>query len=199
MFKNTHLFIYSGIFIDAKHCCRFPRQHRSVPYIGTFKLWTLKDSNVCSHVQSRVWYMLLHDCALVCFTVRYCIEYSNTLCLCLAQDVWKQLWKQWGYSQYFYSFQGTVSSVQSLSHVQLFGVAATPWTAARQASLSANSWSLLRLMFIESVMPSNHLIPCHPLLLLPSIFPSIMVFSNESAFHIRWCIGHYCTFQGTIL
>ena len=76
------------------------------------------------------------------------------------------------------------SSVQSLSHVQLF---ATPWTAARQASLSIiNSWSLLKLMSIDSVMPSNHLILCHPLLLLPSIFPNIRVFSNESIFCIRW-------------
>ena len=64
---------------------------------------------------------------------------------------------------------------------------ATPWTVARQASLSiANSWSLLKLMSIESVMPSNHLIFCHPLLLLPSFFPSIRVFSKESVLHIRW-------------
>ena len=64
---------------------------------------------------------------------------------------------------------------------------ATPWTAARQASLSIiNSWSLLKLMSIESVMPSNHLILCHPLLLLPSIFLSIGAFSNGSALHIRW-------------
>ena len=63
----------------------------------------------------------------------------------------------------------------------------TPWTAAHQASLSnTNSWSLPKLMSIESVMPSNHLIFCHPLLLLPSIFPSIRVFPNESALHIRW-------------
>ena len=76
------------------------------------------------------------------------------------------------------------SSVQSLSHVRLF---ATPWTTARQASLSiTNSWSSPKPMSIESVMPSNHLILCHPLLLLPSIFLSIRVFSNESAFHIRW-------------
>ena len=75
------------------------------------------------------------------------------------------------------------SSVQSLSHVQLF---ATPWTAACQASLSiTNSRSLLKLMSIESVMPSNHLILCCPLLLLPSIFPSIRIFSNESVLHIR--------------
>ena len=75
-------------------------------------------------------------------------------------------------------------SVQSLSHARLF---ATPWTAARQASLSfTNSRSLLKLMSIESVMPSNHLILCRPLLLLPSIFPSIRVFSNESVLPIRW-------------
>ena len=76
------------------------------------------------------------------------------------------------------------SSVLSLSHVQLF---ATPWTAACQASLSiTSSQSLLKLMSITSVMPSNHLILCHPLLLLPSIFPSIRVFSNESVICIRW-------------
>ena len=76
------------------------------------------------------------------------------------------------------------SSVQSLSCVRLF---ATPWTAARQAFLSiTNSQSLLKLMPIESVMPFNHLILCCPLLLLFSIFPSIRVFSNESALCIRW-------------
>ena len=75
-------------------------------------------------------------------------------------------------------------SVQSLSCVRLF---ATPWTAARQASLSINnSRSLLKLMSIKLVMPSNHLILCHPLLLLPPIFPSIRVFSNESVLCIRW-------------
>ena len=76
------------------------------------------------------------------------------------------------------------SSVQSLSRVQLF---ATPWIAARQASLSiTNSGSLLKLMSIESEMPSNHLILCHPLLLLPPIPPSIRVFSNESTLLMRW-------------
>ena len=76
------------------------------------------------------------------------------------------------------------SSVQSLSHV---GLIATPWIAACQACLSINnSWSLLKLMSIELVMPSNHLILCHPLLLLPSVFPSIRVFSCESVLHIRW-------------
>ena len=77
-----------------------------------------------------------------------------------------------------------LSSVQPLSCVQLF---ATPWTAAPQASLSiTNSRNLLKLMYIESVMPSNHLILSRPLLLLPSICPSIRVFSNESVLHIRW-------------
>ena len=77
-----------------------------------------------------------------------------------------------------------MNSVQSLSHVQLF---VTPWTEAHKASLSiTNSRSLLKLMSIESVMPSNHLILCPPLLLLPSIFPKIKIFSNESALRIRW-------------
>ena len=78
----------------------------------------------------------------------------------------------------------SISSVQSLIPVQLF---VTSWTAARQASLSiTNSQDLLKLMSIEVVMPSNHLIHCHLLLFPPSIFPSIRVFSNESALHIRW-------------
>ena len=84
---------------------------------------------------------------------------------------------------YIYNSVYMLSSVQLLSCVQLF---VTPWIAARQASLSiTNTWSLLKLMSIESVMPSNHLIPSRPLLLLPSIFPSIRVFSNESALRIR--------------
>ena len=76
------------------------------------------------------------------------------------------------------------SSVQLLTHVWLF---VTPWAAARQASLSiTSSWSLLKLMSIELVMPTNHLILYHPLLLLSSIFPSIRVFSNQSVLRIRW-------------
>ena len=77
-----------------------------------------------------------------------------------------------------------ISSVQSLGCLQLF---ATPWTAAHQAPPSiTNSQSSLKLMSIKSVMPSNHLILCHPLLFLPSVFPSIRVFSTESVLHIRW-------------
>ena len=83
------------------------------------------------------------------------------------------------------------SPAQSLSHVQCFS---TTWTTACQASLSiTNSQSLLNLVFIESVMPSNHLILCHPLLLLPSVFPRIRVFSSESALPIRW--PKYWTFS----
>ena len=83
-----------------------------------------------------------------------------------------------------YSIKQKFSSVQPLSRVQLF---ATPWITARQASLSiTNSRSSLRLVSIESVMPSSHLILCHPLFLLPPIPPSIRVFSNESALRMRW-------------
>ena len=82
------------------------------------------------------------------------------------------------------SYRVQIVAVQSLSRVQLF---ATPWTAACQASLSfTNSQNLLKLMSIESVMPSSHLILCCPLLLPPSIFPRIRVFSSESALHTRW-------------
>ena len=86
-----------------------------------------------------------------------------------------------------------ISSVQFLSHVQLF---ATPWTAARQASLSiTNSWSLLKFMSIESVMPSNHLILCCPLFFPPSIFPSNRIFSCESVICTRWPNYWSCSFS----
>ena len=92
--------------------------------------------------------------------------------------LWPWLWPHW------FSASVQFSSVQLLSRVRLF---ATPWTAACQASLSiTNSRSPPKPMFIESVVPSNHLILCHPLLLLPSIFPSIRVFSNESTLHMKW-------------
>ena len=88
----------------------------------------------------------------------------------------------------------SVQLVQSLSRVRLF---ASPWNAAHQASLSiTNSRILLKLMCTESVMPSNHLILCYPLLLLPSIFPSIRVFSNESVLPIRW--SKYWSFSFSI-
>ena len=88
------------------------------------------------------------------------------------------------FSRLFYFLESSVTSVQLLSHVRLF---VTQWTAAGQASLSiTNSQDLLKLMSIKLVMPFNHFIFCCPLLLLPSIFPSIRVFSKESVFRIRW-------------
>ena len=84
---------------------------------------------------------------------------------------------------YQFQFSHSVASDSLRSH----GLFATPWTTVHQASLSiTNSWSLLKLMSTESVMPSNHLILCHPFLLPASIFPSIRVFPNESVLHIRW-------------
>ena len=131
----------------------------------------------------------------------YCFRYNEWICLFLLDlmerkdhHVFKLLsvyWLKKGISLLF-SFESSksefehipISLVQLFSHIWLL---ASPWTAAPQASLSiTNSWSLLKLMFIESMMSSNHLILCHPLLLLPSIFPSIRVFSTESALHIRW-------------
>ena len=93
------------------------------------------------------------------------------------------------FSLFVLSLARVFSSVQSLSYVQLF---ATPWTAVLQASLSTtSSQNLLKLMSIELVMPSNHLILCCPLLLLPPIFPSIRVFSNESVLCIRWPLEYW--------
>ena len=102
----------------------------------------------------------------------------------LPSRIWKSLVLfSWQYS-YLYKFNKNLSSVQSLSRVWLF---ATPWIAACQASLSiTNSQSLLKLMSMKLVMPSNHLILCHLFLFPPSLFPSIRVFSNESTLHIRW-------------
>ena len=96
-------------------------------------------------------------------------------------------------TQLFVQFN-SISLVQVFRHVWLF---TTPWTVAHQTSLSiTNSWNLLRLMFIESVMPPNHLILCCALLPLPSVFPSIRIFSDESALCIRWT--KYCSFSFSI-
>ena len=113
--------------------------------------------------------------------------FSNFCHICyLIQNSQKQSGQDRNYLNFYMEIdtQERFSSVQSLSHVRLF---VTPWTTARQASLSiSNGQSPPKPMFIESVMPSNHLMLCHPLLFPPSIFPSIMVFSNQSALHIRW-------------
>ena len=112
--------------------------------------------------------LFLVGCCLWGYTVRH--DWSD-LATAAAGDIWKRV----------------ISLVPSFSHVQL---PVTPRTTAHQASLSiTNSWSLLKLMSIESVMPSNHLIFCHPLLFPPSILPRIRVFSNESVLHIRWPKG----------
>ena len=104
---------------------------------------------------------------MILFPYHKILSYAKTVCIVVALWMWVQF-----------------SPVQLLSHVRLF---ATPWTAALQASLSiTNSQSLLKLMSIESVMPCNHLILCCPLLLPPSIFPSIWIFSSESVLCIRW-------------
>ena len=117
------------------------------------------------------------------------ISTSHTsTCFMLPGAVFLKFGQNFGY--YLFQF----NSVQLLSRVQLF---ATPWTAARQASLSiTNSQSLLRLMSIESVRPSNHLVLCRPLLLLPPIFPSIGIFSSESALRMRW--PKYWSFSSNI-
>ena len=108
---------------------------------------------------------------------------------------------QWKWYNHVGKQSGSSSNVRvnivvlSLSHIWLF---VTPWTVAHQASLSFTiSWSLPKLMSIELVMPSNHLILCRPLCLLPSIFPSIRVFSNKSALHIRW--PKYWSFSFSII
>ena len=122
----------------------------------------LKGKGLCPVSQLLFWY--LGHCGCLLFVVRKKESLKN-------------------YSS-FKTMASSFSSVQSLSCIQLF---ATSWTTARQASLSiTNSWSPPKPMSIKSVMLSNHLILCRPLLLLPSIFPSIRVFSNKSALHIRW-------------
>ena len=135
-------------------------------------------------------------CVCVCVCSSACtyrlVHISDLIFSCLSYLIWEEwylssraLWKikKLVFSKIFRR-PDQFNSVQSLSHVQLF---ATPWTAARQTSLSiTSSWRLLKLMSIKSVMQSNHLILCRPLLLPPSIFPSFRVFSYESVLLIRW-------------
>ena len=126
----------------------------------------------------------------MCFSPLFLFEFqtffSGILSFCLKYIFKNFLSKEFSCHHHHHHEQPLVqySSVQSLSHIWLF---ATPWTAVHQASLSiTNSQSPPKPMSIELVMPSNHLILCHPLLLLPSIFPGIRVFSNESTLHISW-------------
>ena len=119
----------------------------------------------------------------ICMFIKVQIIYSGHIPAYLYRELCTSL-EQWAEPRQNKTLHAHFSSVQSLSCVRLF---VTPGTATRQASLSiTSSWSLLKLMSIKSMMPSNHLIFCRPLLLLPSIFLSISVFSNESVLHIRW-------------
>ena len=125
------------------------------------------------------WNFLQHLHFLLSIVNVYIFVFAFSLAILTTIKFFFQFTTDW--CQYFLRF----SSVQ-FSH-SFVSDSATPWTPAHQASLSiANSWSLLKLMSIESMMPSNHLLLCRPLLLLPSIFPSIKVFSNETVLHIRW-------------
>ena len=128
--------------------------------LGLFQEW--KDSSI--YANQSMWYTILANWKIKAMIISIGAEKA--------------------FDKIQHPFMIQFSSIQSLSPVRLF---ATPWIPAHQASLSiTNSWSLPKLMSIESVMPSSHLILCLPLLLLPSIFPSIRVFSNESVLPIRW-------------
>ena len=144
--------------------------------LGNFTFVRIK-LELCEFSRQHLWeHNLYTDRSCPTFKPQIFIQYLLYLFMCYLLGMWRWIWQDswfWGYS-----------SVQSLSCVWLFAI---PWTAACQASLSiTNSWSLLKLMSIELVMASTHLILWHPLLLLPSIFPSIIVFSNESVLPIRW-------------
>ena len=120
---------------------------------------------------------------------------ESLFCFCFFSSVQSLNFGSFNSPCYFWNKVFQFSSVQLLSHVWLF---ATPWIAARQAPLSiTNSWSSLKLMFIESMMPSSHLILCRPLLLLPPIPPIIRVFSNDSTLRMRW--PKYWSFSFSII
>ena len=132
-----------------------------------------------SVISQKIW-LLIHSLLLTGCATSSC----HLASLCLSVNLLICKMDYWQYLPHRIAMMIHFNSVKSLSCVRLF---ATPWTAACQASLSiTNSRSLPKLMSIELVMPSNHLILCHPLLLLPSVFPSIRAFANESALRIRW-------------
>ena len=154
--------------------CLYPRFSSRIPHfvchasLGSIWLWQFLRLSLVS-MPLPFWRVLLR-----------CLQNDPQLIFlwCFSHDQMRGM----GFEEEAY--QGKFSSVQSLSRLWLF---ATQWTTACQAFLSiTNSWSLPKLTSIESVMPSNHLILCHPLLLLPPTPPSIMVFSNESALCVRW-------------
>ena len=145
--------------------------------------------NFIKNFSSIIWFLpfilLMWYISLIC-TVKPSLNPCNKshLLCCMILLIYSWIQFVHTYVRLLHLCSSEIVVVQSLSHVWLF---ATPWTAAHQASLSFSiSWSLLKLISIELVMPSNNLILCRPLLLLPSIFPSIRVFSNEIVLHIRW-------------
>ena len=143
------------------------------------------------------WFRIGQGCSLIwrhnCIYMYMCVCVCVCVCMCV---FWIFAVQSPGHVQLIASprtaaYQAplsfTISQYQFSTVTQLCSTLLTPWTAAHQTSLSiTNSWSLLKLMSIELVIPSNHLILCHPLLFLPSVFPRIWVFSNESTLHIRW-------------
>ena len=144
----------------------------------SLKFWTFRDANVHSPVQSH---KSVHISGIYCHvgasSTRGCAFIYSIVLFFFMFAFMHYLCKK-----YYKSI-----TVQLLFSCSVMSDFTTPWTAAHQASLSFTiSWSLLKLMSIELVMPSSHLILCHPLLFLPSIFPSIRVFSSESALQIRW-------------
>ena len=147
------------------------------------------------NIQKKLWVVILVNIYLFSFlNCNIPNSMSFTLFRITFLNIWSLLCKILNIKSIEVSFKVQLSSVQSLRGVRLF---VTPWTAACQASLSiTNSWGLLKLMSIELVMPSNHLILCHLLLLPPSIFPSIRVLSNKSVLRIRW--PNYWSFSFSI-
>ena len=168
--------IRAMLFITGRH---------SFPFMDIIQEWMLLDCYriiICSFTYPEEYYHTtqLHKHIYLCVCIWLCVYTGSHehVCLCVSLSMYRLVYVQF-------------SSVHSLSSVRLF---AAPWTATYQASLSIiNSLSLLKFMSIESVMLSNHIILSHPLLLLPSIFPIIRVFSNELAPCIRW--PKYCGFS----
>ena len=165
IFKISFLLLTLGFFISSFSSCFRCRVRLFIWLFSCF----LRYACIAMNFPLRTAFTVSH---------RFWVVGETSLCSFLRKGTEEvHFWN----SKYLYS---TFSSVQSLSHIQLF---VTPWTAACQVSLSVTNFqSLLKLMSIESVMPSNHLILCWSLLFPPSIIPSIRVFSNESVLHLRW-------------
>ena len=172
---DTHRYSYIGIYICVLE--------KEMATHSSILAWGISGTEEPHGLSSMRLHRVGHDWSdLAAAAVAYIYVCVNTyVCIHICASI-------------FFRFFSLISSVQSLSRVRLFVM---PWTVSCQASLSiTNSQSLLKLMSIQLVMLSNHLILCHPLLLPPSIFPSIRVFSNKSVLHIRW--PKYCSFSFNI-